>query len=327
VSTLNDTLVTPMRVRAIRLEAEGIRSFELVSTQSAPLPTWAPGAHVEVQLPGGIARPYSLFNGPEETHCYRIAVKRETASRGGSASLHEKIALGDTLLVRAPRSLFALDEAATRHILIAGGIGITPILAMFRALVAKGAAVTLHYFARSREHAAFADFLAAHPASERVNFHFALDEMAARVRLAGVLAERAPQKGDALYVCGPAALMDLVVDGAAKTGWPADAVHRESFGHGGGLAAGSAGFEVVFQRSGQRCSVAPGQTILAAARLAGISLATSCEQGVCGACLSTVIEGEPEHRDGYLSNAERAEGKLILPCVSGCKGSRLILDI
>ncbi|MFT4173087.1 MAG: PDR/VanB family oxidoreductase [Rhodocyclaceae bacterium] len=327
MNTLNDTLVTPMRVRAIRLEAEEVRSFELVPAAGTPLPGWSAGAHVEVQLPGGLARPYSLFNGPEETHCYRIAVKREAASRGGSASLHDKVALGDTLRVRAPRNLFALDDNATRHILVAGGIGITPILAMFRALVASGADVSLHYFARSREHAAFADFLAAHPASHRVNFHFGLDEMAARVRLAGVLAERAPQTGDALYVCGPAALMELVVDGAARTGWPAHAVHRESFGGGAGPVATSAGFEVVFQRSGQRCTVAPGQTILAAARAAGVPLVTSCEQGVCGACLTTVLEGQPEHRDGYLSQTERAAGALILPCVSGCKGTRLVLDI
>ncbi|MGC3962932.1 MAG: PDR/VanB family oxidoreductase [Rhodocyclaceae bacterium] len=327
MNAMLDSLVIPMRVRGVRLEAEGIRSFELVSTNGSPLPSWAPGAHIEVQLPGGIARQYSLFNSPDETHCYRIAVKREPASRGGSACLHEKIALGDTLLVRAPRNLFGIDHNARRHVLIAGGIGITPILSMFQSLAARGEDVTLHYFARSRAMAAFADLLAAHPAGAAINCHFGLDEMATRVRLQSILTECAPSAGGALYVCGPGALMELVANRAAAAGWPDEAVHSESFGSALKPAATGGTFEVVFQRSGARCTVQAGQTILAAARAAGVEIVTSCEQGVCGACLTNVIEGMPEHNDAYLSKAERDGGKLILPCVSRCQGHHMVLDL
>ncbi|HEX5127472.1 MAG TPA: PDR/VanB family oxidoreductase [Rhodocyclaceae bacterium] len=319
-----------VRVRDVRVEAEDIRSIDLVSADGSMLPAWTPGAHIEVQLPGGLMRPYSLFNGPEETDCYRIAIKRDPASRGGSAVLHESVARGDNLHISAPRNLFQLDLQAKRFVLIAGGIGITPIFSMFRALIAADRDVTLHYFARGAAHAAFADTLFEHSATRQVNCHFGLDEAATRARLHEILGDHAVAMGDALYICGPTPLMELVTTQAHSTGWPEAAIHRESFG---AIAVSpkqhdaEKSFEVVFARSGKRCVVAPGQTIIAAAAEVGIVFDTSCEQGFCGCCLSRVLEGEPEHRDGYLSKAEQAAGDQIMPCISRCKSARLVLDI
>ena len=326
-SSDNNPLI-PARVRNIRVEAEGVRSIDLASADATPLPGWTPGAHIEMLLPGGLARHYSLFNGPEETDCYRIAVKLEPTSRGGSSALHD-IKVGDTLQIRAPRNLFALDPKARRHVLIAGGIGITPILSMFRALAAAGSDVTLHYFARSQELAAFSDMLMAHPSTKRVHCHFGLDEAGTRSRMHEILAGQVVAATDALYVCGPTPLMELVSTEALASGWPPTAIYRESFGAPAVTEEQhetEKSFEVIFERSGKSCMVAPGQTIVAAAAHIGIEFSTSCEQGFCGTCLTVVREGEIDHRDGYLSKAEQAKGDQMLPCISRCRSKRLVLD-
>lgn len=326
--TSPETPLIPVRVRSIRIEADGVRSLDLASANANPLPAWTPGAHIEMLLPGGLARHYSLFNGPEEIDCYRIAVKLEPTSRGGSSALHD-IAVGDTLQVRAPRNLFALDAKAKRYVLVAGGIGITPILSMFRALAASDRDVTLHYFARSAAHAAFADMLMAHPMAARVHFHFGLDEAATRSCMLDIFAGQTVAATDALYVCGPTPLMELVVTEAQAEGWPPTAIYRESFGAPAVTEAQhdtEKSFEVVFARSGKSCMVAPGQTIVAAAAHIGIEFSTSCEQGFCGTCLTRVIEGELDHRDGYLSKKEQAAGDQMLPCISRCKSKKLVLD-
>ncbi|MEC5384326.1 PDR/VanB family oxidoreductase [Uliginosibacterium sp. H3] len=321
-----DTLI-PARVASITLEAEGVRSIDLVPVEGS-LPAWTPGAHIEAVLPGGLVRHYSLFNGPEEIDRYRIAVKLEPGSRGGSSALHD-LAVGDVLQIRAPRNLFPLDAKAKRHTLIAGGIGITPILSMFRELVAKDIPATLHYFARGRGYAAFAELLETHPARSSVHFHFGLDEAGTQARMHEVLAAEPVAATDSLYVCGPTPLMELATTEALSCGWPSEAVFRESFG----APAVSEeqhetekSFEVVFQRSGKSCIVAPGQTIVAAAAHIGISFSTSCEQGFCGTCITDVVEGECDHRDGYLTKKEQAAGKQMMPCISRCKSKKLVLD-
>ncbi|MDB5888827.1 MAG: flavodoxin reductase [Rhodocyclales bacterium] len=318
-----------VRVRNLTIEAEGVRSIDLAPAEGSTLPPWTPGAHIELLLPGGLSRHYSLFNGPEEIDCYRIAVKLEPTSRGGSSTLHD-IAIGDTLQIRAPRNLFPLDAKAKRHVLIAGGIGITPILSMFRALVAAGSDVTLHYFARSRGYAAFAAWLEKHPAADRIHCHFGLDEVATRAHMHAVLAGQTVAATDALYVCGPTPLMELAATEALNAGWPSTAIYRESFGAPAVTEAQhetEKSFEVVFQRSGKNCMVAPGQTIVAAAAHIGITFCTSCEQGFCGTCLTKVIEGDIDHRDGYLTKAEQAKGDQMMPCISRCRSKRLVLDV
>lgn len=327
MNSSTDNLI-PVRVDRLTIEAEGVRSLDLVAVGPGALPPWTPGAHVEMVLAGGLVRHYSLFNGPEETDRYRIAVKLEPSSRGGSSTLHD-LAVGDALQIRAPRNLFPLDAKAKRHVLIAGGIGITPVLSMFRALVAKGADVSLHYFARGREFAAFATMLETHSAAGHVHCHFGLDEAGTKARMHELLAARPVAATDALYVCGPTPLMELAMTQALDCGWPNSAIYRESFG----APAVSEeqhdteqSFEVVFDRSGKSCMVAPGQTIVAAAAHIGIQFGTSCEQGFCGTCLTRVLEGEPDHRDGYLSKKEQAANDQMLPCISRCKGKRLVLD-
>ena len=315
-------------VRGVRIEADEVRSFELAAIDGA-LPDWAPGAHVQVQVPGG-SRAYSLC-GETGGATYQIAVKREATSRGGSAYMHG-LAPGDRLRIGAPRNLFALDPDASHHVLIAGGIGITPLLAMLRQLAASGASHELHYFARSGAHAAFGETLSRMPGAV-VRSYFGCDAAQTRDLVAELLAQR--REGAAAYCCGPTPLMDCVASMAAACGWPAEALRSERFGGGmtptpapvSGSAVGEDRFRVRFLRSATECEVGPGETILSAARAAGVMLASSCEQGVCGACLCGVASGSPLHRDDYLSDAERAAGKLFLPCVSRAQpGSCLELD-
>jgi vanillate O-demethylase ferredoxin subunit len=214
-------------------------------------------------------------------------------------------------------------------VLVAGGIGITPILSMFRTLIAAGSSVSLHYFARSRGYAAFAAWLEQHPAAERIHCHFGLDEAATRTRMHDVFADQVVTATDALYVCGPTPLMELASTEALNAGWPSTAIYRESFGAPAVTEEQhdtERSFEVVFQRSGKSCMVAPGQTIVAAAAHIGITFCTSCEQGFCGTCLTNVIEGELDHRDGYLTKAEQAKGDQMTPCISRCRSKRLVLD-
>ncbi|MDB5799246.1 MAG: flavodoxin reductase [Rhodocyclales bacterium] len=329
MNSSTDNKLISVRVRSFIIEAEGVRSIDLIAADGEKLPSWTPGAHIEVLLPGGLARHYSLFNGPEDTDCYRIAVKLEPTSRGGSSALHD-FAIGDTVQISAPRNLFPLDAKAKRHVLIAGGIGITPILSMFRALIAAGSDVTLHYFARARGYAAFAAWLEQHPAAGRIHCHFGLDEAATRTRMHEVLAGQAVAATDALYVCGPTPLMELATTEALNSGWPSKAIYRESFGAPAVSEAQhdtEKSFEVFFQRSGKSCMVAPGQTIVAAAAHIGITFCTSCEQGFCGTCLTNVIEGEIDHRDGYLTKAEQAKGDQMMPCISRCRSKKLVLDV
>ncbi|GAA5164835.1 PDR/VanB family oxidoreductase [Viridibacterium curvum] len=319
-------------IRSIRIEADDIRSFELVSSDGTPLPAWQPGAHVQVALPGGpgktLQRAYSLCNHVGEAGCYRIAVKREPASRGGSRAMHA-LQVGDSVEISAPRNLFELDPAAQRHVLIAGGIGITPLYAMFNAL--RGvAACELHYFVRSAAHAAFVDRL-----GDQIKLHAGLDANQTASALAAIVQPHASDSRTTFYTCGPAAFMAAVEAALTAAGIPLTQLRSERFGAepqpASANEAGSGGsnkgeFRIVFARSGIEAEVPAGTPIIEVARACGVDIPTSCEQGVCGACLSDVLEGAPEHHDGYLSDAERASGRIMLPCVSRCVGTRLVLD-
>jgi vanillate O-demethylase ferredoxin subunit len=309
-------------VRSVRLEAEDIRSFELVALLGEKLPAWVPGAHVQVVLPDGITRAYSLCNHGGETSCYRIAVKLEAQSRGGSRAMH-RVVPGDRLRISPPRNLFALDHAARRHVLIAGGIGITPLYAMFNALK-EHAACEMHYFARSNLHAAFTDHL-----TSRTTLHHGLDVEDTRQALRNIASTYADSDSTIFYTCGPSAFMAAVEQVLAAAGVPASQLRSERFGSDTPVANVSLPadtFRIVFARSGIEADVTPGQAIIDVARTCGVDIPTSCEQGVCGACLSDVIEGQPAHHDAYLSAAEQAGGKIMLPCVSRCAGARLVIN-
>jgi len=310
-----------VRVAEIRDEAEEIKSFRLVG--DAALPAFTPGAHVDVHVGPGLVRQYSLCNGPEDTDHYLIAVKREPQSRGGSAAMHAHVKTGDTLTISAPRNTFPLAERAERHLLLAGGIGITPLLSMARHLDRDGSEYALHYFTRSKQGTAFQALLDATPYRARTQFHVAMSPATLAMRLPDML--WAPAAGDHLYVCGPVPFMELARASAEAADWPADRLHFEYFG--AAPVKAEAPFEVELARSGRVVAVAGDQTLLQALRSVGIDIESSCEQGTCGTCATMLVEGEPDHRDQFLTDDQKDENMIIMPCVSRAKGRRLVLDL
>jgi len=312
-------------VRAVRDEALDVRSFELVAAEGGALPPFTPGSHIDVEVAPGIVRQYSLCNDPRETDRYLIAVKREPASRGGSAGMHERVRAGDRLTIGEPRNNFALAADASHHLLIAGGIGITPLLAMAQHLLATGASFQLVYFSRSIAHTAFRDVLSAPEYRGRVTFHYALEPEQVRAYLRKLLWEHSP--GAHLYLCGPRPFMDLVETTAAPT-WAPSSVHLEYFAADPAALAGpSEGFIVKLARHGGEFNVPEGRTIIEVLAENGIDVDTSCEQGVCGTCITGVLEGEPDHRDVFLTDEEKRAGDRMTICVSRAKSARLVLDL
>jgi vanillate O-demethylase ferredoxin subunit len=256
---------------------------------------------------------------------YQIAVLREPASRGGSAGMHERVAEGDLLQISVPRNLFPLSATAAHHVLMAGGIGITPMLAMAEALAAAGSSFELHYCTRSAARTAFAQRLREAPFADAVHIHHDDGPPAQRFDIGLRLA--APQAGVHLYVCGPQGFMDAVLGTARAQGWPEAQIHFESFGAAPVAQAGDGPFEVVLQSS-QRVVVVPaGRSIVQALADAGVAVVTSCEQGVCGTCLTGVVDGTPDHRDQYLPPEEQAAGDQMLLCCSRSKTARLVLAL
>ncbi len=323
---MSAAVVLPVRVARKAVEALDICSFELVAADGQPLPAFSAGAHLDVQVPGGLTRQYSLCNAPHETHRYLIGVLRDAASRGGSAAMHDRVREGDVLTIGAPKNHFPLAPQARRHLLLAGGIGITPILCMAEQLAASGADFALHYSTRSRERTAFHDRLRASAFAERVAFHFDDGEAAQRLDLAALLA--APQAGTHLYVCGPRGYIDAVLAGARAHGWPEAQLHREYFAGGDAApAAGDTAFEVQLASTGRVIAVPADRTVVQALAAAGVEVQTSCEQGVCGTCLTRVLAGTPEHRDLYLTPEEQAANDQFTPCCSRARSARLVLDL
>ncbi|RAS09221.1 Rieske 2Fe-2S domain-containing protein [Cupriavidus alkaliphilus] len=283
-------------------------------------PAISAGAHVDVHTPNGFVRPYSLVNAPDERDCFVLGVKREPQSRGGSRDLHEHVRLGDTLTVSVPRNHFALAPGAGAT-LFAGGIGITPILAMAAQLQHGALPFALHYFARGAEYIAFGERL---ERLRNVQLHLGLSNDAARDAVDEVLREVPP--GHHIYVCGPLPLIELVRELSRVHGIGADRVHYELFANAVSHDADKP-FRVRLERSGCEFAVPAGVALSDAIRAQGIAIATSCEQGVCGSCLTAVSEGTPEHRDVYLTDEEKAGGRCMLPCVSRSHSGLLVLDL
>ena len=303
-------------IRAMRLEAQDILGLELVREAGGELPSFAAGAHIDVHLGEGLVRQYSLCNDPQERHRYCIGVLRDAASRGGSRAVHERLRVGQRVTVSEPRNLFALERDGGRSLLFAGGIGVTPILAMARSLAREGRAFAVHYSARSAQCAAFLDVLGA--LSARCYF-----DDGERLALAEVLA--AEPADTHLYVCGPAGYMAHVLDGARALGWNESRLHREYFGAAPVTQAGDATFEVRIHATGEVFEIPPDRSITQVLDEAGIIIPVSCEQGICGTCITRVVEGEVEHRDQFLT-AEERRGQMT-PCCSRAIGGCLVLDI
>lgn len=311
-----------VRVAAKVCEADGICSYELVRADGGLLPPFEAGAHIDVQV-GGQVRQYSLCNAPHETHRYLIGVLRDPASRGGSLAMHEAVHTGSALAISAPKNHFPLADAA-HTLLIAGGIGVTPILAMAEALAAKGAAFEMHYCARSPARAAFRERLAASGFAGHVHFHYDSGDAAQQLDLPALLATPSDTH---LYVCGPSGFISAVLAAARMQGWPEAQLHVEYFSGAAADTAGDQPFDVKLASSGQVLTVPAGRSVLQVLAEQGVDIPYSCEEGVCGTCLTRVLAGVPDHRDLYLSDEERAANDQFTPCCSRARSPLLVLDL
>ena len=305
-------------------EALDIYSYELACAQGGELPGFSAGAHIDVHLPGGLIRQYSLCNHPKERHRYLIGVLKDVASRGGSQSLHEQINSGDRLFISEPRNLFPLMAEGRRSLLFAGGIGITPILCMAEHLAHNGADFELHYCARSSERAAFVERLNGASFADRVHLHFD-EEVDSRLDAVKVLVN--PQPGVHLYVCGPSGFMQHVLDSAKAQGWSDEQLHREYFAAAPVATSADGAFQVKLASSGQVFDIPTDKTVAQVLENHGVEIALSCEQGICGTCLTRVLEGVPEHRDLFLTEEEQAANDQFTPCCSRAKSKLLVLDL
>ncbi|MEO5757622.1 MAG: 2Fe-2S iron-sulfur cluster-binding protein [Mesorhizobium sp.] len=301
--------------------ADGIAGFELRPIKGL-LPTFQPGAHIDVHMPNGEVRQYSITNGPGETDSFVIGVKLERDSKGGSKCMHETVREGDVLAISEPRNNFPLRRDAIKTLFIAGGIGITPLLAMAQALKNQELTHELHYFAQGEEHLAFSDRLQRLGGSLVPHLGLTPEQTGAKLR--ELLSPY--RNGMHVYICGPGPMLEAARKMAAEQGWPDTAVHFEYFKNTNKIDDSSS-FEVALARSCVTLKVPAGKTIMQVMRENGIDVPSSCEQGACGTCVATVIEGEPDHQDVYLNDAERKAGTKIMTCVSRAKSARLVLDL
>lgn len=308
-----------MRLTATTYAAEYVHLFELRPVSGEPVPRFTAGAHVDLRLPNGFVRQYSIANSEEERHRYLLGVKREAAGRGGSRLMHDELRVGTVLEVGCPRNNFPLVESAAHSVLIAGGIGVTPILSMVARLRSLGRSWELHYAVRRRSEVAFLDMLGAGGASVQLHVD---EEQGGVLDVAGIVG--AVREGVHLYCCGPTPMLDAFT--AAAASWPAEQVHVEYFTSAFAPAI-EKGFIVELARSKRQIAVVPGQTILEALRANGIKVVSSCEQGICGSCETKVLAGEPDHRDLLLSDEEKATGGVMMICCSGSRSAVLVLDL
>jgi len=303
------------------VEADGIISLDLVARDALPLPAFEAGAHVDVHVAPGVVRQYSLCSDPAKNDAYRLAILLEAASRGGSANIHGQFQPGQTIRIGAPRNAFRLVEDAERSILIAGGIGVTPIYAMAHRLRALDADFAFHYCTRSGARTAFREELRQTSFADRLTIH--VDDEGNAIDLDATLA--APSAGTHLYICGPTGFIDYVTAAAERLGWAKTQVHVEHFG--AEIDSAGDGFTVEARRSGRTFAIPSDRTIAQVLLAAGIDVPLSCEQGVCGTCLTNVIAGTPDHRDMILTEDEREAGTEMAICCSRSKTPVLVLDI
>jgi vanillate O-demethylase ferredoxin subunit len=316
-----------LRVAQIWPQAGGIMGYELVNPTGAALPGFAAGAHLVIHLPNGLTRQYSMCNDPSETHRYELGVQKANGGRGGSAFMHDSIKAGDLLTVDAPRNNFELKADAASYVLIAGGIGITPLLAMARQLNRLGRDYKLFYCTRSPETTAYRDVLSGADFAGKVTFVHDGGDPKNGLDVAGLL-RAVPQNGR-VYCCGPAGLMAAVKAAAAH--WPQERVHFEAFSADPNAKPAATGgdqeFEIELASSGKVLPVPVGTSILDVLRDVGIAIPSACEEGICGTCIVTVLEGQPDHRDQILTDEEKVAGDCITVCCSRSHSTRLKLDL
>ena len=311
-----------VRLYSIAYGAQGVLLYDLRDPLEADLPTFEPGAHLDVEMPSGIVRSYSLLNDSAERHRYVLGVKCEPVSRGGSAWLHKEARVGMILKVSAPRNDFKLVEDASLSVFIAGGIGITPLWSMAQRLMALERPWKLYYRSRSRTTTAFLRELAAPKVRDAVHLSFSDEVASERLDIAKVV--RGSPAETHFYCCGPLPMLESFEAGCASL--PPEYVHAEYF-QAKDAPATEGGYVVHLARSGKTVPISPGRTILEALASAGVGVTSSCQQGVCGACETKVLSGIPDHRDLVLSDVERRSGTTMMICCSGCLTAELVLDL
>lgn len=318
--------MTQLTVKVVSkvVEAIDIVSLELASADGKPLPAFSAGAHIDIHLPGGIIRQYSLLNDAAEQHRYVVGVLKDPESRGGSIAVHDKVNVGDILQISSPRNHFELVHAQ-RSLLFAGGIGVTPILCMARRLSQTSADFEMHYCTRSPERTAFQKDIQSSAFADRVHFHYDSGDDAQKLDLKALVAGPSPTTH--LYVCGPTGFIDYVVNTAKAAGWSSDQIHFEYFGAAAIDTSGDQSFHVKIASTGALLEVPADKSITQVLEENKVFVPVSCEEGVCGTCLTRVLEGEPEHRDMYLTEAEQAANDQMLPCCSRAKTPVLVLDL
>lgn len=313
-----------LRVRVSRIEqlAAGIKSFTLQPCDGGALPPFDSGSHIVVHMDQGRLRnAYSLTSALDDRSRYQISVRLEEASRGGSRFMHEQLRENDELDIGAPANLFGLGHGAGKHVLVAGGIGITPFMTHIQALARRGERFELHYCFRNRDSAAYLDELPG--ALQAGQLHLYESDTGGKLDIDALVA--AQPAGAHIYVCGPQPLNDAVVVAARSAGWDAGRVHFEQFRNEVDTSGGA--FELSLIRSGVTLQVGPDESLLRAIEKAGVKVDCMCREGVCGTCETAIISGEADHRDQYLSDGEKAAQKTMMVCVSRSKGQRLVLDL
>ncbi|MDT3670987.1 MAG: PDR/VanB family oxidoreductase [Aromatoleum sp.] len=317
---------TQLKVRIARksVEALDIISLELAPIDGEHLPAFSAGSHIDVEIRPGLVRQYSLCNDPTETHRYQIGVLRDPASRGGSVALHDELAEGQVITISAPRNHFPLVHAK-RSLLLAGGIGVTPILCMAERLAQSEADFEMHYCARSQDRAAFVDRVRQSGFAEHVRMHYDDGEAGQKLDLPAVL--DAAGADAHLYVCGPGGFIEFVTQTAQARGWEGDRIHFEYFAGQKVDTSCDQAFDVKLASSGRIVNVPATKTVVGALRDAGVEVEVSCEQGICGTCLTRVLDGEPDHRDNFFTDEEKAANDQFLPCCSRAKSKLLVLDL
>ncbi|MEE2034269.1 PDR/VanB family oxidoreductase [Rhodococcus chondri] len=309
-----------LMVRQMRVESTGVVSLRLEHPRGDAVDRWTPGAHLDLHLGGGLVRQYSLCGDPDDKTGYRVAVLRESAGRGGSRRVHETLRPGDTVTVSAPRNNFEL-AASPSYVFIAGGIGITPILAMIAEAERAGASWELHYGGRTRDTMAFLDELGRY--GDRV--HVVTEDAEGILDLPAVLATSRPDT--LVYACGPEGLLAAVE--SHSPAWPAGAIHLERFKakERPAEAGGDSSFRVTCEQSGVSATVSADRTILETLEEAGVDVPNSCREGICGTCETRVLCGTPDHRDSLLSASEQESGTTVMICVSRARSDELVLDL
>lgn len=314
-----------MKVAAIRDEALGIKAFDLVPVDGKRLGAFAAGAHIDVHVPNGPKRQFSLCNGPDQRETFTIAVRLEADSRGGSRGMHA-LGIDQEILVGAPRNHFPLVKGTKHAVLIAAGIGVTPMICIARHLAKRRIPFDFHYFGRSIETMAYVAAVTDPAFGGKTTVHVGLSRNDIAATLLDALGAHFP--GRHAYMCGPNGFMDSVDEAAAIRAWPVGTVHRENFSPPASALSGPRHtIEVMLARSKRNILVSEDQTVLEALLDAGLPVAHSCERGTCGDCAVRVVSGCIDHRDTYLSDGQKRSGNVMLPCISRAKAETLALDL